>query len=76
MGVVRKESGKETIKIKDFLGIGKAGQCFGRARSKVGVHADAPFKKVAPAIDSKPDWREGVRQLTVNGGTHHSNFSR
>lgn len=31
MAVVRKEQrGNETIKIKDFLVIGKAGQCFGR----------------------------------------------
>lgn len=57
MAVVRKEQrGNETIKIKDFLVIGKAGQCFGRTGSKVGVQADAHFRKVVPAISSKPDW--------------------
>lgn len=59
VGVVKKESGNEIIKIEGFLGTLKAGQGFWKDGKQAGAQTQAHFRKLVPAIYWKPDWRTG-----------------
>lgn len=59
VGVVKKESGNEIIKIEGFLGTLKAGQGFWKDGKQAGAQTQAHFRKLVPAIYWKQDWRTG-----------------